>query len=155
MSRRWLSVVGVLVLVASGCTGNAAPTAPPSSGTAPPTTSWPIEPRVVSVEPGGTITVSVGERVRWSVGTGNESIGHGHHIETPPRPDVATAQKLDRLLNPTRAPGGCNTDQTILLTGIAPGETAITVVYCFRSAPPRCDPNGTPDRRTWQVKVAG
>jgi predicted secreted protein len=121
--RRWCSVVAGLTLAALTACGGA------EGGV-----SVPVD--------AGAASLPAGETLRVELGNANPSVGDSWHLIGPPDPAV--------LVDTGQVPGddcdspGCQTTADWTFTAAAPGTTAVVFRYCYRSAPPACEP--MPDR---------
>jgi len=120
--RRWCSVVAGLTLATlAACGGTESISVPVDAGAA---------------------SLPAGETLRVELGNANPSVGDSWHLIVPPDPAV--------LVDTGQVPGddcdtpGCQTTADWTFTAAAPGTTAVVFRYCYRSAPPACEP--MPDR---------
>lgn len=83
--------------------------------------------------PGPVVTLGVGDEVEIPLGESNASIGYGYGIGHDHDATVVEAKVEGEPRNPSCAPGGCYSDQSLKLRGLRPGRTAFTVVFSRRS----------------------
>lgn len=155
MSKRLVSAVVACALVGCSAGGEASPSAATSSvaagsASASATSSASATPMVTATP--GAYSVKQGEELRLLIGEANESIGHGFVMTAKPDTSVAVASLRWHLRNPTCAPGGCGQDVWLLIRGVNPGTTSVTVAYTYRGATPSMAPDG-PGSRVWTITV--
>jgi hypothetical protein len=83
-----------------------------------------------------TVRLGVGDSVVMTDSSYSPGIGDSWSIVTPPDSHVAT---IKERLRDCDMPG-CTGELDETVTGVGAGETTIVLQYCYRSAPPDCQP---------------
>ena len=83
-----------------------------------------------------TVQLGVGDAVVMTDPSYSPGIGDSWTVVTSPDPHVATiAERLGGCDEP-----GCTGQLDETITAVGGGETTVVLQYCYRSAPPNCEP---------------
>jgi hypothetical protein len=100
-----------------------------------------------------TVRLRAGDAVVMTDPSFSPGIGDSWSIVTPPDPHVAT---IKERLRDCDMPG-CTGELDETVSGVGAGETTIVLQYCYRSAPPDCQPRpgeSVPPPVTLHVEVS-
>jgi len=111
-------------------------------------------PRTVSVDyNAGSVALAKGERLRIGLGRYSPGIGDEWFLVSAPDPAVLHDDGRD---SPDCGQAGCTTTLAWLFSAAGAGTTDLTLRYCYRSRPDKCDPGpgrGPVDPATLHVTV--
>jgi hypothetical protein len=135
--RHWLDAVMrvtfaflvAFVLVATGCGGPGVRSSGPTSTAS----GHSVDVRVSD----GSARLVVGELLRVDMGRVNTSIGDSWSLVT--RPDPAVLTQKEQQYDPVTCTG-CDQGLKWTFSAVGAGTTTIVFQYCYRSSPPRCQP---------------